>query len=157
MGRSSDSRRDGVEKSRDCRCPAGGARTNRRFRRKVNNSLVEPQQRNLPKLTQIYTRPSYLHRDTTRDMDFNPRMSMARGSTMNNHRGRQQEEDSFMTLVWCRLQWHHAVHLADSASSLTVKSRHASATLASTSALPTSRSPTLSRSRRSSNGSQSCS
>ncbi|KAK0665014.1 putative kinetochore protein nuf2 [Lasiodiplodia hormozganensis] len=31
-------------------------------------------------------------------MDFNPRMSMARGSTMNNHRGRQQEEDSFMTL-----------------------------------------------------------
>ncbi|KAL1629076.1 kinetochore-associated Ndc80 complex subunit nuf2 [Neofusicoccum ribis] len=31
-------------------------------------------------------------------MDYNPRMSMVRGSTMNNHRSRQHEEDSFMTL-----------------------------------------------------------
>ncbi|KAL1652207.1 kinetochore-associated Ndc80 complex subunit nuf2 [Diplodia intermedia] len=31
-------------------------------------------------------------------MDYNPRMSMARGSNMNNHRSRQHEEDSFMTL-----------------------------------------------------------
>lgn len=118
MGRSSDSRRDGVEKSRDDRCPAAGARTDRRFRRKVNNSTVEPQQRNSPKLAQIYARPlcsSYLHRDSALDMDFNPRMSMARGSTMNNHRGRQQEEDSFMTLVLRRLQLHYAAHLADSA------------------------------------------
>jgi kinetochore protein Nuf2 len=33
-------------------------------------------------------------------MDFNPRMSMARGSNNNNQRGRQQDEsDAFMTLV----------------------------------------------------------
>jgi len=35
-------------------------------------------------------------------MDFNPRMSMARGSNNNNNnqRGRQQDEsDAFMTLV----------------------------------------------------------
>lgn len=42
-------------------------------------------------------------------MDYNPRMSTApRVSTMNNHRSRAQEEDSFMTLV--RNTFHRHAH-----------------------------------------------
>lgn len=53
---------------------------------------------------------AYFTRDRTKirttvmlaHMDYNPRMSTARGGNpaSQSHRGRQQEDDAFMTLVW---------------------------------------------------------